>query len=291
MRHQRHSLTALITAILCHLVLIISVHSQSTPSASKEVRITTGDAELGTLFNERDALGTLILSSLDGKTEYTWNPERAAQRFMPASTFKIPHSLIALEEQAISDENEQIAWDGVDRGWKEWNRDHTLTSAYQKSCVWFFQDVARRLDKTKYAKNLHVLQYGNESVGDQVTSFWLDNELKISAREQISFLKRLYRKELPYKESNLTKLRKIMIEEQGDDYVLRAKTGWGRMKGLPDIGWWVGSVESESNVWFFALNIQIDRSEQKNWRKEIVRAALKVKGIIPSTLSPGDGSK
>ena len=55
---------------------------------------------------------------------------RARIGFLPASTFKIPHALIALETGVVADvDKEVIRWDGVPREIEEWNRDHTLRSA------------------------------------------------------------------------------------------------------------------------------------------------------------------
>jgi len=41
---------------------------------------------------------------------------------LPASTFKIPNTLIALEEEIV-DENTVLKWDGKKRAWKPWNQD------------------------------------------------------------------------------------------------------------------------------------------------------------------------
>ncbi|MCI5138340.1 MAG: hypothetical protein D3922_07970, partial [Candidatus Electrothrix sp. AR1] len=48
------------------------------------------EADLEKLFNKRNVKGTLLISSLDGKTEYFHNKARTEKRFVPASTFKIP---------------------------------------------------------------------------------------------------------------------------------------------------------------------------------------------------------
>ena len=58
----------------------------------------------------------MVISSLDGKMSYVHNSSRSETRFVPASTFKIPNTLIALEEGAIKNEKEVIQWDGKDRG-------------------------------------------------------------------------------------------------------------------------------------------------------------------------------
>ena len=53
--------------------------------------------------------------------------------------------MIALESGVIGDENETIPWDGVEREYPFWNRDHTMRSAIGVSAVWFYQELARRI--------------------------------------------------------------------------------------------------------------------------------------------------
>jgi len=69
------------------------------------------DDDLAKLFKDRGVEGTIIIASLDGKTNYVHNSRRSETGFIPASTFKIPNTLIALEEEAVKNEKEVIKWD------------------------------------------------------------------------------------------------------------------------------------------------------------------------------------
>jgi len=71
------------------------------------------DRELEAIFKKSNINGTLVLSSLDNEKNYIYNTKRALTQYIPASTFKIPNTLIALQEQVIKDEYETIKWDGV----------------------------------------------------------------------------------------------------------------------------------------------------------------------------------
>ena len=66
----------------------------------------------------------------------TSDAERAATRFLPASTFKLYNALVAAETGVVGDVDSVFAWDGVERSIPEWNRDHTLRSGMQHSVVW-----------------------------------------------------------------------------------------------------------------------------------------------------------
>ncbi|BFU79002.1 OXA-48 family carbapenem-hydrolyzing class D beta-lactamase OXA-54 [Arcobacter sp. 15-2] len=233
------------------------------------------DIELQKLFDKRELTGTVVISSLDNKTVFVSDDKRAKEQFTPASTFKIANTLIALEEKAVKDELEIIKWDGKDKGWKPWNQDHSIKSGFPVSCVWCFQELAKRIGINTYNKHLKQLDYGNMKTDGNLTRFWLDGDLKISALEQIEFLQKLYKNDLPYEQKNLDKTKDVMIVESNDDYIVRVKTGWA-MK----IGWYVGYIEFKDKTWFFAMNMNMPKLSQAKYRKEITMEALKIKGII-----------
>ncbi len=233
------------------------------------------DLELKKLFDKRALTGTIVISSVDNKTVFISDDKRAKEQLTPVSTFKIANTLIALEEKAVKDELEIIKWDGKDKGWKPWNQDHSIKSGFPVSCVWCYQELAKRVGLDKYHQHLKQLNYGNMQTGGNLTRFWLDGDLKISALEQIEFLQKLYKNDLPYKQRNLDKTKDVMIVESNDNYTIRVKTGWA-MK----IGWYVGYIELKNKTWFFAMNMNMPELSQAKYRKEITMEALKIKGII-----------
>ncbi len=79
--------------------------------------------------------GTFVLYDLKHDHTLRYDPDRAAQRFLPASTFKILNSLISLESGVIPDENTIIKWDGTVYDIPQWNHDQTMRSAIKDSVV------------------------------------------------------------------------------------------------------------------------------------------------------------
>lgn len=237
------------------------------------------DANMTKLFDDETIAGTMLIESLDGTERYVYNDERAKMPLLPASTFKIPHTLIALQEGVVNADS-VILWDKVERSVRAWNQDQSLKSAFKSSCVWCYQLFARDIGLEKYNDYLHKLHYGNEKTGNDVERFWLDGELRISAYEQIAFLKKLYKNELPFAQEHIDLLKNIMIDELGKHCIIRAKTGWATPQNAEHHGWYVGYVESPKGVYFFATNLLIDSSDELPLRKLMTIQALKNKGIV-----------
>ena len=153
--------------------------------------------------------------SLNTKKTYIYNEKRANLLLSPASTFKIPHTLIALNEGIISSDS-IILWDKTDKGMTPWNKDQTLESAFKFSCVWCYKEFTSKIAASKYKEYLEKLNYGNKAIGQDVSDFWLDGSLKITAFEQVHFLKKLYKNDLPFEIENINTLKNIMIEEKNE---------------------------------------------------------------------------
>ena len=238
------------------------------------INLFAWDKEVEEVFKKYKVEGTIVIESLNKKKINIYNDKRASELFSPASTFKIPHSLIALNEGIVKKDS-VIVWDKKIREYESWNKDQILLTAFKSSCVWCYQEFASKIGVEKYKKYLKELNYGNKKIGDDVTRFWLDESLEITTFEQIKFLKRFYTNNLPFKIEDINLLKEIMIDEKNENYTIRAKTGWeGRY------GWYVGYVETKNDVWFFAMNIDTKSKDDLPKRKAITLETLKLKGII-----------
>ena len=237
------------------------------------------DPELARLFSEQGVEGTIVLSSLRGGETLIHNEPRANQQFSPASTFKILNTLISLEEKVISGKDDVLKWDGQIHDMPDWNHDQTLESAFKVSCVWCFQELARRVGAEKYRMYLHEYAYGELREPFEVTTFWLDGSLTISAIEQVESLRKVYLGAPQFSASSYETLRAIMLVEQAPTFTMWAKTGWATRQD-PQVGWYVGYVETPEDVWFFATYIDIRDEKDLPLRVKLTREALKIKGII-----------
>jgi beta-lactamase class D len=224
-------------------------------------------------FEEAGVTGVFLVFEPHTGSFLTNDAERARAAFIPASTYKIFNSLVALETGVLADEQSIIPWDGTDRGWSKWNQDHDLRSAIKYSAVWFYQEVARRIGAERMQHYVDAADYGNREISGGIDLFWLEGGLRISPYEQIRFLRRLHDGDLPFSQRTMDTVKDILIFEETETYTLRAKTGWGA-HSTPQVGWFVGYVERESEPLFFALNLDIVENEDSEARIVICRRIL-----------------
>jgi len=228
------------------------ISSQATPTATA---IPASEVRPELKSNFQGFTGAFVLYDLNLKRYIRYNPERCAERFIPASTFKIMNSLIGLETGIIPDADYVIKWDGTKYDIPAWNQDHTLRTAIQNSVVWYYQELARRVGEKKMQEYVDAAHYGNQDISGKIDTFWLEGGLRISAEEQVEFLKRLYKGELPFSQRSMNIVKEILVLEKTETYQLSGKTGSGQ-RITPHESWFVGYLETKGNVYFFATNIE-----------------------------------
>jgi len=277
----------------CLALLIVSglwgmrVLTQPTPIASEHPATLTAQApDLGRHFKELGIEGSILIYDLNNNRTYEHNPQRNTTAFTPASTFKIFNAMVALETGVIPNDVAVLTWDGIRReiAGQEvaaWNHDTNLRQAFKDSTVWFYQVLARRAGHERMQQWIDQVGYGNRQIGtaEDIDRFWLQGPLKITSKAQIEFLQRLHRGDLPFSKRTVELVKDIMVREQTPDYTLRGKTGWLDSTN-PNIGWFVGYLERNNNVYFFATNIDMPKSEDAPARIEIVRRSFKELGLL-----------
>jgi len=217
------------------------------------------------------AAGTcVVVAPLDGGGETVAGGDECDRRTLPASTFKIPHALIALDTGVVTDKT-VMKWDGRKKDFPAWERDHTLDSAIKSSVVWFFQEAARSIGRERELQHLRAFAYGSQTFERQVDSFWLNGDLTISPREQVAFLKRMYAYDLPIDKRHIDTVKAAMTMPPGKilnalgvhefplrwpaGTVARLKTGNGGVSG-ERASWVVGELESAGRAYVFASRVR-----------------------------------
>lgn len=269
------------------LTLLPSIETKAAPTkillSQQQTKSTWQERpDFGKYFQKAGVKGTFLLYNLKQNRYFVYNPQRANSQFVPASTYKILNSLIALETGVVRDENEVIKWDGVKREIPAWNKDQTMKTAIKDSVVWFYQELARRIGQQRMQRYINLANYGNRNISGSIDRFWLDGGLRITPKEQIDFLVKLYQNKLPFSQRSIAIIKDIIINEKTSNYVLRGKTGWGTAVN-PQVGWYVGYLERDNDVYFFAINMDINKQEDTKARINITKSILQDLALMAKT--------
>jgi beta-lactamase class D len=239
----------------------------------------------------KDTKGAFVLYDQKNNRYTRYDEERCRIRFSPKSTFKIPNSLIGLETGVIRDADFVIAWNRQkyppQENWdqypfKHWGQDHNLRSAIKYSVVWYYRELALGVGQQKMKKLVTGFDYGNKDISGGIDNFWLGGGLKISADEQVEFLKKFYAGRLPVSRRSIEIVKDILVLEKTPEYTLSAKTGGGSIAEGTYIGWFVGYLETKGNVYFFATNIEgKSYPEIREKRIDVTRRVLAELGLLP----------
>ncbi|WDE01318.1 penicillin-binding transpeptidase domain-containing protein [Thalassomonas actiniarum] len=214
------------------------------------------------------------------------NPGRAAQAQSPYSTFKIANSMIALETGTVASIYQPLRYDKEKypfQAWwpKNWQKEHDLKSAFKYSVVPVYRQLAGDIGAAKMAAYMQKFQYGNLDISSGLDNFWLNGSLKISAIEQVYFLRALKNNDFALSRASIGKLKDLMFVEEGPRYQLFAKTGTGPIGKQQYIAWYVGFVENNHGTFYFAFHVEGKTfAEVQQKRPELARAHLKALDII-----------
>ncbi|GAB3737034.1 penicillin-binding transpeptidase domain-containing protein [Nocardiopsis nanhaiensis] len=230
--------------------------------------------DLASVFEDAGVNGTFVLFDAGDSSAVVVNLDEADERAVPASTFKLPNTLIALQTGAVESIDEVVAPEGED--------ELSLREALPTTDVPVHQEVADRIGFDRMSTWVDRFDYGNRQVGDEdvMDRFWLDGPLEISAMEQSTFISELARTELPVDVEHQEALHELLAMEEGYGYQLFGRTGLGADVD-PVPGWWVGWVEGEDDLHTFALRLEVEEDSDVALREELGRELLVELEILP----------
>ncbi len=261
--------------VIIFSMLISSVCFADICKTTKPIHAESYAAEIGTR--------KVTFLAVDYKNNHCWaiNESGLAQRHGPWSSFKIPHTLIALETGAVQSVDERFEWDQkkypAKSFWPEtWKQSHTLATAFKHSAVWYYQALVPRIEPKQYKKWLAKFSYGNQTFTPGSDQFWLNRELQISPVEQVNFIACLLKNRCGVSAKNFAAFESAALQETNHTFSIYAKTGAGPVDlnnndGAFE-GWYVGYVKDKNAkpVAAFALYMEAENfSDLKDSRKAL----------------------
>jgi len=200
--------------------------------------------------------GSILIYAKEENTYYSNDFEWAKKGQLPASTFKIPNSIIALETGVVENDSTVFEWGGESRRLKTWEQDLIFRDAFHFSCVPCYQEIAREIGSERMNSFLEKFNYGSIHVDStNIDIFWLQGKSTITPFQQIDFLDRFYDSLLPISERTGNIMKRMMLIKEDENYTLSGKTGWSIQDDVNN-GWFVGYVETKGKEYYFATNVE-----------------------------------
>ena len=265
-----------------HNYKFLELDAATIPRSLPDVTVAVINANsLDDIFASRSVNGTLVIYDVQKNGYWLHNAGRAAERFYPASTFKIFNSLIGLSEGVVKDADEVFYhYSGEPVYLESWKADASLRSAIKLSQVPAYKELARRIGTERMQANIKKLHYGNEIIGSKIDSFWLEGPLKISALEQVRLLTKLAQCQLPYQTAAQKQVCDITVLKRTDAYTLHGKTGWAADNIKTPVGWFVGWAETKDNLYVFAMNMDLTDAAALPLRESITMECLRTLKLL-----------
>jgi beta-lactamase class D len=258
--------------IICLLIIVFifpTIAFASTPDFKK-------------IFKDKDACFILFDLSTN-KNVITYNHNRCNERLPTCSTFKIPIALMAFDQKILQDENTVIKWDKINReAFPSWNQDQTPKSWLQNSTIWVSQRIIPQIGMNKIKKYLSTFAYGNQDMSGGLTKAWLSSTLKISAYEQMNFLKNFWEETLPISSRAIILTKKCLPKEiTNSGNILYGKAGTGYVDNGQTLGWFVGYlITSDNHQYVFVTNFSDLKHKSKKSASPGARAKNCTKEIL-----------
>ena len=259
------------------------------------------DNSLKELFDQHQFKGSFGLFD-NGKGDFiVYNLKQFTDSlYSPASTFKIVNSLIGLDKGIVADsttilgQNQDPAANAASlqrlenykTGRSECDTPLTLSQAFRRSSPNYYRELAHQIGTTSMQHYLDTLGYARKKgkfvVNDKnLDLFWLNNDIKVTADEQLGMMKKLYFDQLPFQKRSQRILRGMMLQEENKLYKLGYKTGTGTSEAGTEIGWVVGWLEENQHLFMFTLQVESTKGPRaRNEKIDLLKAILTRKGFL-----------
>lgn len=199
----------------------------------------------------------------------------------PASTFKPLLALIALQTGELRDADEIVPWDGRRYpSQPQWQKDMALAEAMLTSSESYFRSLAERIGRDRLAAWVARVGYGDGQVGDRAETAWHVGGLSITAQQQLQFIDRLRRNDLPFDRRHIDSVKRAMLSFDNNDVRIYGKTGTSLPQGKSGLGWWVGWVERANEQTSFVLLAELTQFDGREQRLAHANALLLEAGIL-----------
>jgi len=225
----------------------------------------------------------LLYNMKTGAFDKVIGEEVCKERFPACSTFKVPLAVMAFDSGVLKDENVVYKWDGKSGMRPEEKRDQNAKTWMRDSVVWFSQRLTPQLGAKRVQKYLDGFEYGNRDMSAGLTQAWLVSPsknagLKISAYEQVEFMKKLWTDSLPVSKRAMKLTREITyLETSPKGFVLNGKTGSGFYDSdrKLNFGWFIAHLQKGDQEYIAVANLSDLKPSEEGYGGPRAKAVVK----------------
>lgn len=192
-------------------------------------------------------------------------------RYSPASTFKVPLSLMGYDSKIfVSESNPKwpVSKQYYDGFLQVCNASHNPREWMRDSCVWYSRVLTQKLGLEKIKDYLAKFDYGNQDFsGDAgknngLTDAWISSSLRISPIEQAIFVQKILDNNLSVSKKAYTMTKKILFKEElSGGWKLYGKTGNAKQATNLQQGWFIGWIEKNNRKIVFVNHLVDDKQQ------------------------------
>lgn len=174
------------------------------------------------------------------------------RRMPPCATFELAATVIAMDRGVAPDANAPVKRNPPAEG--DPPDGVSLRDAFRRSTPWVFEEVARRIGSEGFNRALAAMRYGNAETGGPVERIGRGEDrgggelgLTLSAVEQVDFLARLKRGELPTSAESQARTVDVIPLERMGEVTIATKSG-----ACDGAAWAVGWIDRPQRSTIFA---------------------------------------
>ncbi len=152
---------------LFYLALIsLLIISCGTSTDTKTIEVSNQEIiySFAEIISNSGTTGSILIYDIEKGKYYSNDFEHCETGFLPAPTFKIANSIIALETGVIENDSTLLVWDKEPRNMEIWEQDLYFREAFHFSCVPCYQEIALKIGVETMNEYLAKLEYGNMNV-------------------------------------------------------------------------------------------------------------------------------
>jgi beta-lactamase class D len=234
------------------LVFIVFVFYACTPNNVKS------DPAITKIMDSAGVTGTFALLE-NGSGQFTianLNTYKDSA-FAPQQTFFALPTLIALDKGYIT---------------------HDASTWVNFDSIAYYQNLIAKIGRPAILKTIDSIHYGKGIVSADSTNYWSNGSIRITADEQLGFIKKMYFNQLPFQKRSQDLFKKLILKEDNSNYKLSYINA--QDKNLND-AWWVGYVEENKHIYFFVLfTHQVKPSSTQDSHGTLLKNILTQQGFL-----------